>query len=111
VPHIALHTVLKPGCEDEYERVHRHIPDEVADLLREHGVREWRIWRDGTHVFHLVDVDDYQAMRRALAHHPANLAWQRTVAPFFEVADSYAGSDHGIDFLWSLGDQLGEENH
>lgn len=38
MPQIALHTVL----------------------LREHGVHDWRIWRSGRDVFHLVDVEDYQ---------------------------------------------------
>ncbi|HST86335.1 MAG TPA: L-rhamnose mutarotase [Kineosporiaceae bacterium] len=105
---VALHTVLRPGREEEYDALHRAIPGEVARVLREHGVSDWRIWRDGQHVFHLVEVTDYQAMRDGLRDDPANLAWQAAVGPLFEVPDSYAGDDSGIGFLWSLADQLAD---
>lgn len=107
MPTVALHTVLKPGHEGKYDALHRTIPGDVAEALREHGVTDWRIWRDGQHVFHLVEVADYQAMRDGLRDHPANVGWQSAVGPLFEVADSYAGGDSGIGFLWSLADQLG----
>jgi L-rhamnose mutarotase len=106
---VALHTVLRRGHEDEYDTLHRAIPSEVAQALREHGVSDWRIWRDGQHVFHLVDVADYQAMRDGLRDDPDNLAWQAAVGPLFEVPDSYAGDDSGIGFLWSLADQLADQ--
>jgi L-rhamnose mutarotase len=105
---VALHTVLKPGREAEYDALHRVIPADVAQVLRQHGVRDWRIWRDGQHVFHLVEVADYQAMRDSLRADPANLAWQAAVGPLFEVPDSYAGDDSGLGFLWSLADQLAD---
>lgn len=105
---VALHTVLRPGHEAEYDALHRTIPGDVARALREHGVSDWRIWRDGQHVFHLVEVTDYQAMRDGLRDDPANLAWQAAVGPLFEVPDSYAGDDSGIGFIWSLVDQLAE---
>lgn len=106
MPQIALHTVLKPGREPDYEAVHETIPADVADALRQHGVRDWRIWRDGRHLFHLVDVEDYQAMREALRDHPANVRWQATVGPLHEKADDYSGDDEGIRLLWSLAEQL-----
>ena len=106
VPHVALHTVLKPGHETDYDAVHRSIPAELAAALTENGVSDWRIWRDGRHVFHLVEVRDYHAMRAALRDLPANVAWQARVAPLFEVADDYAGEDDGLPFVWSLRDQI-----
>jgi len=106
VPTVALHTVLRSGREEDYVALHQIIPEEVALALREHGVSDWRIWRDGRHVFHLVDVDDYQAMRAGLRDDPANLAWQATVGPLFEIPDTYDGEDTGVSFLWSLCDQL-----
>jgi len=109
LPVIALHTVLKPGREQEYDAVHQTIPAGVAAALRTHGVHDWRIWRDGRHVFHVVDVDDYAAMREGLRDLPDNVAWQDTVGPMFDVPDSYAGDDDGIAFLWSLVGQLGGE--
>jgi L-rhamnose mutarotase len=109
LPVFALHTVLKSGREPEYVAVHETIPAGVAAALRTHGVHDWRIWRDGRHVFHLVDVDDYAAMREGLRDLPDNVAWQETVGPMFDVPDSYAGGDDGIAFLWSLAGQLGGE--
>ena len=106
MPHIALHTVLKPGSETDYDAVHRRIPAELAGALIENGVSDWRIWRDGQHVFHLVDVRDYHAMRAGLRNLPANIAWQEQVAPLFELADDYAGEDDGLPFVWSLRGQI-----
>ena len=103
---IALHTVLKAGHEAEYEDVHGVIPTAVASKLRACGVRDWRIWRDGRHVFHLVDVEDYAAMRAALRDDPDSVAWQATVAPFFDQADSYDGTDSGLQQIWTLAGQL-----
>jgi L-rhamnose mutarotase len=106
MPEIALHTVLQPGREADYESIHETIPSEVAAALAEHGVTDWRIWRDGRHLFHLIDVADYQAMRYALRDHPANVRWQDAVGPMHEKADDYSGDDEGIRLLWSLADQL-----
>lgn len=99
---IALHTKLKPGREAEYERVHAVIPVELDAALRAAGVRGWEIWRDGQDLFHLVEVEDYQAMRHALADHPANLPWQARMAELLEVRDDYSGADLGIGKVWEL---------
>jgi L-rhamnose mutarotase len=99
---VALHTRLRAGREADYERIHQVIPPDLDAALRAAGVHEWRIWRDGQDLFHLVTVQDYRAMRRALRDHPANVAWQATVGPLHEVADSYAGDDDGIGLVWAL---------
>jgi L-rhamnose mutarotase len=106
VPQIALHTVLKSGRESDYDAVHRTISTELAAALVENGVSDWRIWRDGRHVFHLVDVRDYRAMRAGLRDLPVNVAWQEQIAPLFEVADDYTGEDDGLPLVWSLNDQI-----
>jgi L-rhamnose mutarotase len=103
---VALHTVLKEGRGPDYDAVHRRIPAELAEALRAHGVRDWRIWRDGRHVFHTVEVEDYQAMRLGLRDDPANLAWQQRLADLFELPDSYAGDDAGLPPVWSLRQQM-----
>ena len=103
---IALHTVLRAGRERAYDDIHRTIPGDVAVALRTHGVRNWRIWRDGRDVFHLVEVDDYAAMRVALRDLPANIRWQAAVSPFFDRPDDYAGNDPVAGRLWSLAEQL-----
>ena len=99
---VALHTRLRPGAETEYESIHQVIPAELDARLREVGVHEWRIWRSGQDLFHLVTCVDYQAMRRALQDDPVNVGWQERLAPLLKVADDYSGSDHGLDQVWSL---------
>lgn len=109
--HIALHTRIAAGHEEDYEREHARIPDELDTALRAAGVHGWRIWRDGRDLFHLVEVEDYQAMRRALADDPANQAWQEHINRFLEVVDDYGGEDSGIRPVWSLPDEApGEES-
>jgi len=99
---IALHTRLKPGTEEEYADAHANIPPELVEALKGAGVRNWRIWRSGLDLFHVVDVEDYQAMRRALADHPANVPWQARMAELLEVQDDYSGNDSGIPKVWEL---------
>ena len=99
---IALHTVLKEGKEATYDRVHARIPDDLDPALRAAGVHCWQIWRDGRHLFHLVECEDYQAMRAALRDHPANVAWQARMAELLEVTDDYSGGDSGLAQVWQL---------
>ncbi|MER5387881.1 L-rhamnose mutarotase [Saccharopolyspora sp. NPDC002686] len=99
---IALRTKLAPGREAEYEQVHAVIPAELDAALREAGVHSWRIWRDGQDLFHVVEVEDYQAMRRALRDHPANVAWQARMSELLAVEDDYSGADTGLRQVWEL---------
>lgn len=99
---IALHTRLKPGREAEYDRVHATIPADLDTALREAGVRRWTIWRDGLHLFHIVECEDYAAMRTALRHHPANIPWQQRMADLLDVPDDYSGGDRGVMQVWDL---------
>ncbi|WP_190821216.1 L-rhamnose mutarotase [Saccharopolyspora pogona] len=99
---IALHTKLKTGKEAEYERVHAVIPAELDAALRAAGVHSWRIWRDGQDLFHVVEVEDYRAMRRALRDHPVNVAWQATMSELLAVEDDYSGADTGLKQVWEL---------
>lgn len=99
---IALHTRLKPGMEVSYDREHAAIPSELDAALREAGVASWRIWRSGRDLFHLVEVEDYRAMRAFLKDHPANIPWQARMAELLEVEDDYSGNDSGIPQVWAL---------
>jgi L-rhamnose mutarotase len=103
---VVLHTILKEGRGGDYDEIHQVIPGEVAHALRENGVRDWRIWRDGRHVFHVVEVADYAAMRAGMAELPANVAWQSRVAPLFEKSDDYGPTGPVVQLLWSLADQM-----
>ncbi|MSS00060.1 L-rhamnose mutarotase [Arthrobacter sp. BL-252-APC-1A] len=99
---IALHTRLKPGREAEYDAVHATIPADLDAAMREAGVASWRIWRSGLNLFHVVEAQDYTAMRRFLAAHPANIPWQARMAELLDVQDDYSGTDRGISQVWEL---------
>jgi L-rhamnose mutarotase len=99
---IALHTRLKPGKEAEYDSVHAAISPELDAALRTAGVTGWDIWRSGRELFHVVEVADYQAMRRQLATNPVNIAWQAVMAELLEVEDDYSGNDMGLAKVWEL---------
>jgi L-rhamnose mutarotase len=100
-----LHTRLHENAVEAYDRLHAEVPDDLLQALAEAGVRDWRIWRDGRDVFHVLDVEDYQAMREHLRDHPANTAWQARVTPLQDTPDDYSGDDDGLPFVWSFRDQ------
>ena len=102
MPTYALHTVLRSGKESDYDRIHSTIPAELEVALRAAGVHNWRIWRDGRDLFHLVDCDDYRLMREALRDDPVNIAWQERMAELLEVEDDYSGADDGLAQVWAL---------
>lgn len=99
---IALHTRIQAGHEADYDREHARIPADLDPALREAGVHTWRIWRDGVDLFHVVEVEDYRAMRAHLKEHPANIRWQEHINQFLAVQDSYEGEDDGIGLVWEL---------
>lgn len=107
---IALNTRLKQGRESDYDRIHASLAPQLHAALKAAGVRDWRIWRNGRELFHLVQVEDYRAMRLGLAEHPANIAWQAQMAELLEVGDDYSGDDSGIPMVWSFAqDPAGEQ--
>lgn len=99
---IALHTRLLPGREADYDSQHAEVPVPLGAALRAAGVSNWRIWRSGRDLFHLIECEDYRAMRLALKSHPANIPWQAQMGELLEVADSYEGEDAGVPMVWAL---------
>ena len=77
---ITLHTRLKIGKEKEYDTVHHVIPSELALLLRQHGVKSWRIYRKDRDIFHTVECINYKKLLVEIEHHPINVAWQKRMA-------------------------------
>lgn len=99
---IVLHTRLKAGAAQAYAEAHSAIPAELVTALKDAGVSNWRIWRSGRELIHLVEVEDYKAMRRELAQDPVNVAWQARMAAFLEIEDDYSGNDSGVPLVWEL---------
>ncbi len=103
----ALHSVLRPGREADYDRVHAEVPAELLAALQEAGITEWRIWRSGSHLFHLVDSDDLAAALRRLDEDPRNHRWQAFISDYVDHFEEPGRSDlrTSLPQVWTLGGQ------
>lgn len=101
---IALHTKVRADSVEEYEAAHREVPGELTAAIRAAGVSEWTIWRSGTDLFHLLEVEDYAAMIAELERLPVNIAWQARMAELLDVVHDYSaqGSDASLPVVWQL---------
>lgn len=102
--HVALHSVLKPGREQDYDVVHARIPDDLVAAHRRAGIRDWWIWRSGRNLFHLVECDDLEAAFRQLEHDPANERWQAFIGEYVDHLEAPTGQPM-LPLVWRMGDQ------
>ncbi|MDX2819558.1 L-rhamnose mutarotase [Streptomyces ipomoeae] len=101
---VALHTKVRADRIAEYEAAHREVPEELTAAIWAAGVSEWTIWRSGTDLFHVLEVDDYAAMIAELEKLPVNIAWQARMAELLDVVHDYSaeGSDASLPVVWEL---------
>ncbi|WP_405892455.1 L-rhamnose mutarotase [Streptomyces sp. NBC_00104] len=101
---VALHTKVRADRVEEYEAAHREVPEELTTAIRAAGVSEWTIWRSGTDLFHLLEVEDYARMIAELEKLPVNIAWQARMADLLDVVHDYSaeGSEAGLPVVWEL---------
>ncbi|MEU9149581.1 L-rhamnose mutarotase [Streptomyces sp. NPDC048417] len=101
---VALHTRVRPDRVAEYEAAHRQVPVGLTDAIRAAGATSWTIWRSGTHLFHVLDCADYDALLAELEKLPVNIAWQARMAELLDVVHDYseAGTDAGLPVVWEL---------
>jgi L-rhamnose mutarotase len=101
---IALHTRVRADRIDAYEAAHREVPEELTAAIRAAGVTEWTIWRSGTDLFHLLEVEDYPRMLAELEKLPVNIAWQARMGELLEVAHDYSadGREATLPVVWRL---------
>jgi len=88
---VGLRTRLKPGAEAEYERAHAAVWPEILALLRDVGITEYLIFRDGLDLFHCVECDDYDAAVAAMTGSQANERWQAEMGRLTDVAHDLSG--------------------
>ncbi|WP_406054715.1 L-rhamnose mutarotase [Streptomyces sp. NBC_01077] len=101
---VALHTKVRADRIEEYDAAHRQVPEELTAAIRAAGVSEWAIWRSGTDLFHVLEVQDYQAMIAELEKLPVNIAWQARMAELLDVVHDYSaqGTDASLPVVWEL---------
>jgi L-rhamnose mutarotase len=88
---VGLHTRLKPGMEERYDRAHAAVWAEVLAAIRRVGVTDWVIFREGLELFHCIECEDYDRAIAELAGDPVNRRWQAEMAPMMAVAHDYSG--------------------
>jgi L-rhamnose mutarotase len=81
---------VKPERIDEYVTAHENVWPEMLDALRDAGIRNYSIFRDGIQVFGYFEADDLEASAEFLAQQPVCTRWQDAMAELLDerVPDS-----------------------
>ena len=77
----AWKATVKEGCIEEYVRRHDNLPQEMKDLLREAGIRNYSIWNVGNELFGYYECEkgvDFAA--RTQADSPVVKKWDAYMA-------------------------------
>ncbi|MGE3273137.1 MAG: L-rhamnose mutarotase [Chloroflexota bacterium] len=83
---IAFIIHLKPGADPvEYRRRHDEIWPEMLEALRNAGISNYSIFRDGPRLFAYLEVDDLQTMQERLAEDPVNARWQEYMRDLISI--------------------------
>ena len=96
--------MLRAGSEELYDAAHARIPDELAEAHRRAGIHDWRIWRSGRNLFHLIECDDFAAAVAALEHDPASERWQASIGELVDHFESPAGGLE-LPLVWRMTEQ------
>jgi len=88
---VGIHTRLKPGVVERYERYHKEVWPDVLAAIRRVGITKYLIFRDGLDLFHYIECEDYNRAIGELAVDPVNIKWQAEMAPMMAVAHDYSG--------------------
>ena len=81
-------TVVLPGHESDYDRVHRVTPHDLDEVIRDAGTRFWRIERAERSLSHFVEVDDIERFDAVLDASDVHARWQLLVGPLLESGES-----------------------
>jgi L-rhamnose mutarotase len=104
MPTYALHSVLRPGREGDYDREHATIWPELLQSLQDAGITNWHIWRSGLNLFHVVEADDLHASFARLDTDPVNQRWQEFINQIVDHFEAPNG-EQILPLVWSLGHQ------
>ncbi|MDQ2699067.1 MAG: L-rhamnose mutarotase [Actinomycetota bacterium] len=99
---LMLHrTTLKEGAADAYRELHSRIPAVFEEALREAGVTQWSIWRDGNQLIHVIEtrygLDEME--RRLNARGTIDPEWDALIAPLGEHGP---GSWSRLEPIWLM---------
>jgi L-rhamnose mutarotase len=82
---------VKPDRIDDYVETHRTVWPEMLQALREAGIRNYSIFRDGTQVFGYFEGDDLERAAAYLGEQEVCTRWQDAMAELLEERVPDAG--------------------
>lgn len=82
---------VRPDKIDEYVEAHANVWPEMRQALTDSGIRNYSIFRDGTHVFGYFESDDLAGSADYLARQEVCARWQDAMADLLEERVPDAG--------------------
>jgi L-rhamnose mutarotase len=82
---------VRPEKVDAYLDAHRDVWPELLDALRNAGIRNYTIFRNGTEMFGYFECDDLERAASYLADREVNARWQDAMAELLEERVPDAG--------------------
>jgi L-rhamnose mutarotase len=82
---------VRPDKIAEYVEAHRSVWPEMLAALREAGIRNYTIFRNGNEVFGYFESDDLEAAAEHMAQQDVNARWQDAMAGLLEARVPDAG--------------------
>jgi len=73
----AFHLTIRHGMEEEYDRRHANVWDDMRKMLRDAGILNYSIFRDGIHVFGYWECNDLSRTLDAVNSSDVNARWQK----------------------------------
>jgi L-rhamnose mutarotase len=82
---------IRPDRVDEYVAAHARVWPELLQALRDAGIRNYTIFRDGNRVFGYFEADDLAAAGAYLEQQDVSTRWQDAMAELLEERVPDAG--------------------
>lgn len=83
---LAFKMKLKPGCKDEYLKIHQALWPEVKALLKDNGVSDYSIFFDEeTNILFAVEKVNNRALLKNIGSHPIIHKWWDGLAGLMDV--------------------------
>jgi L-rhamnose mutarotase len=82
---------VRPNRIDEYVDAHRAVWPDMLQALRDAGIRNYSIYRDGNQVFGYFESDDLERAAAFLAEQEVCTRWQDAMAELLEERVPEAG--------------------
>ncbi len=72
----SFHLKIRPGTEEEYDKRHASVWDDMKAMLRASGVRNYSIYRDGVDIFGYWECENLAKTLDAINRSSINKRWQ-----------------------------------